>query len=143
MRQRTLGDDSLLSCPLHCHRVSFLPASHCSALLPSTCPPPTAAVLCLSHSSTQTFHLTLLPVTHTRTFVSPSLATPPCPSFPIASRWGTTQHFQIQGLQPHLAPPVLEAGMTGQCKALTPKQRLRFETCRNSWWQLSFGREWC
>lgn len=34
----------------------------------------------------------------------PPFATPPCLSFPIASRSGTTQHFQIQGLQPHLAP---------------------------------------
>lgn len=116
-----MGDYSLLSCPLHC----LFPVSHCSDLLPSTYPTPTAAMPCLSPPTTQTFHLTPLPITHT-TLDLPFLPLPPAPASPLLP--GLAQ-FSISRsrVYSHIWLPVLEAGMTGQ-----GKERLRFETQRSA-----------
>lgn len=131
MRQWTLRDDSLLSCPLWClpSPCFTLQCKHPLAFyLPTSCCP------CLSCSTVQTFRLTAAP--HTPSCHTHQHACLP-PGFPIASRSVTTQCFQMQAPQPHLA------GTAGQGKAGTAKQRLRFETCRNCWSRLSFRRDWC
>lgn len=88
---------------------------------------------CLSDPTVQTLCPTPLPTIHTSMLASPLL--------PVSSRSGKTQCFQIQALQPHLAIPVLRAGMAEQSKAITVKQRLRSGTLRSCWLQLSLRRQ--
>lgn len=87
---------------------------------------------CLSHPATQTLHLTLLPITYTPPHLTCSfLPLPPTPVFPLLLGLAqlSISRFRVYS---HIWAPVLEAGMAGRGKALTPKQRLRFETCRSS-----------
>lgn len=61
----------------------------------------------------------------------PILPLPPAPVSPLFPGLAKLSISRSR-VYSHIWHPVLEAGLAGQGKALTPKQRLRFETCRTS-----------